>query len=195
MSKKYPTVVRIDNLEDFQKVYIELKARYKAFNQITTTPRKQPERSFIGLKQNNTPMIGFSLRTPDMITRLMTFIIHAKADVDFKEVYPSTVYKLSSNFDQQFAFYTKNIAYTSGQALPSGDFNDVPQEVVESTPQTYYSHDFTTLVDQIIERKNDLTGLVELIESLEDFQIIERKNDLTELVELIERLEDLKDWN
>ena len=156
MSKKYPTVLRIDNLEDFQKVYIELKARYKAFNQITTTPRKQPERSFIGLKQNNTPMIGFSLRTPDMITRLMTFIIHAKADVDF---------------------------------------NDVPQEVVESTPQTHYSHDFTTLVDQIIERKNDLTGLVELIESLEDFQIIERKNDLTELVELIERLEDLKDWN
>lgn len=73
-------------------------------------------------------MLSYSLRSPDLVKRLLPFITSAKAEI------------------------------TSQTTV---------QEMVESTPQTYYSHDFTTLVDQIIERKNDLAGLVELIESLE----------------------------
>jgi|GEM_PF-1668152 len=38
------------------------------------------------------------------------------------EVSPSTVYKTSSNFYQQFAFFDENMTYISGQSLPASDF-------------------------------------------------------------------------
>ncbi|WP_396234740.1 hypothetical protein [Acinetobacter baumannii] len=37
------------------------------------------------------------------------------------KISPSTVYKASSNFSQQFAFYDENMAYISGQSLPDDD--------------------------------------------------------------------------
>ena len=104
---------------------------YQKFNHIQIIERRQPERSFIGLRMDGEPVISYSLRSSDLVQRILPFIKHAKAEA------------------------------TSQTTI---------QEMVESIPQTYYSHDFTTLVDQIIERKNDLAGLVELIESLEDLK-------------------------
>ena len=131
MVKKFINTLKINHLEDFQKVYIDLKKYYQKFNHIQVIERKQPERSFIGLRMDGEPVVSYSLRSPDLVKRLLPFITSAKAEL------------------------------TSQTTV---------QEMVESTPQTYYSHDFTTLVDQIIERKNDLAGLVELIESLEDLK-------------------------
>ena len=131
MVKKFTNTLKINHLEDFKKVHLDLKEFHQKFNHIQLIERRQPERSFIGLRMDGEPVLAYSLRSPELAKRLMPFITPAKAE-------------------------------TTSQTTV--------QEMVESTPQTYYSHDFTTLVDQIIERKNDLIGLVELIESLEDLK-------------------------
>ena len=131
MVKKFINTLKINHLEDFKKVHLDLKEFHQKFNHIQLIERRQPERSFIGLRMDGEPVLSYSLRSPDLVKRLLPFITSAKAES------------------------------TSQTTV---------QEMVESTPQTYYSHDFTTLVDQIIERKNDLAGLVELIESLEDLK-------------------------
>ena len=131
MVKKFTNTKKINHLEDFEAVHIDLKMFYQKFDHIQIIERRQPERSFIGLRMDGEPVLSYSLRSPDLVKRLLPFITSAKAEA------------------------------TSQTTI---------QEVVESIPQTYYSHDFTTLVDQIIERKNDLAGLVELIESLEDLK-------------------------